>query len=70
MDIISGLADYASALWTRVKANPVLVSYLITAIVGVAARYGFDLDPELVAAVLGVTATGAALVARSKVTPV
>lgn len=69
MDILSGLSDYASDLWARVKRNPVAVSYLITAVVGVAARYGFDLDPELVAVVLGVTGTGAAVVARSKVTP-
>lgn len=64
------VTDFLARTWSRVKANPVLVSYLITAIIGVAARYGFDLDPELVAAVLGVTGTAAAVVARSKVTPV
>ena len=68
-DLLYSLARVADDVWARVKANPVLVSYLVTAVVGVAARWGFDLDPELVAAVLGVTATGAALVARSKVTP-
>lgn len=64
------VTDLLARTWERVKANPVLVSYLVTALVGVAAKYGFDLDPELVAAVLGVTGTAAAVVARSKVTPV
>lgn len=64
------IAAALDSLWARVKANPVVASYVVTAVVGVAARYGFDLDPELVAVILGVTATGAAITARSKVTPV
>lgn len=69
-DLLYKAAAIADKVWARIKANPVLTSYVVTAIVGVAARWGLDLDPEVVAAILGVTATGAAVVARSKVTPV
>lgn len=70
MKVLYWLAGVADKAWARVKANPVVASYVVTAVVGVAARYGLHLDPELVAVILGLTATGAAITARSKVTPV
>lgn len=69
-DLLYRAARVVDSIWARIKANPVLTSYVVTAVVGVAAKYGLDLDAEVVAAILGLTATGAAVVARSKVTPV
>lgn len=64
------LARYADQLWARVKNNPVIVAWLIGVIVAAAAHFGFDLPPEVVAAVLGVTTGAGAVAARSRVTPV
>ena len=59
------LAGLADAFWARAKNEPVIVAWLVTSIVAVAASVNFDLPPEVVAAVLGV----GAVYARSKVTP-
>ena len=59
------LAGLADAFWARAKNEPVIVAWVVTTVVAVAAAANFDLPPEVVAAILGV----GAVYARSQVTP-
>ncbi len=59
-----------SDLLDRVKNEPVVTAALVTAIVGVAAYFGFDVKPDVVALILLGLGFVSAGVARSRVTPV
>lgn len=53
----------------RIKAEPVLVSSLVFAVLGLLLAFGVDLSEKQVAAIMGVVGAVLAIVTRSKVTP-
>lgn len=57
-------------LFDLVRGEPVVTAALVTAAVGAAAYFGFNLDANLVAAILAFAGFASAGVARSRVSPV
>lgn len=53
----------------KIRTEPVLVTALVQAVIGLIVAFGVGLTGEQTAAILAVTAAALALVARSKVTP-
>lgn len=53
----------------KIRSEPVLVTGLVQAVIGLIVAFGVGLTGEQTAAILAVTAAVLALVARSKVTP-
>lgn len=57
-------------MWDRIKAEPVLVSALVQASLGLAVAFGLGLTDKQVAAILAFSAAALALFVRRRVTPV
>jgi hypothetical protein len=58
-----------TALFERVRNEPVLVTGFVQAVLGLLLAFGLDLTNEQVGAVLALTAAVLAFVARKRVTP-
>lgn len=54
----------------RIRNEPVLVTALMQAALGLLLAFGLDLSNEQVGSIMAVTAAGLAFVARSRVSPV
>lgn len=58
-----------AALIERVRSEPILVTALLTAILGLLAAFGLELTDAQVAAILALWGAVAAFIVRRKVTP-
>lgn len=54
----------------RIRREPVLVTALTQAVLGLLLAFGLDLTNDQVGSIMALTAAGLAFVARRKVTPV
>jgi hypothetical protein len=59
-----------SALWARIKDEPVLVSTFIGAVVSLLVAFGAPISPDQKTAVITAVIAGLAFFARGRVTPV
>lgn len=59
-----------SALWERIKAQPILVTTLVQTILILVVSFGLKVSPEQTAAIIAVTGALLAIVAASGSTPV
>ena len=56
-------------MWDRIVKEPVLVTALVTAAIGLIVAFGVDVPDEAKAAIITFVGAVLALVARQKVTP-
>lgn len=56
-------------MWDRIKAEPVMVSALVAALIALVTAFGLDLTVDQVAGIMGVILPVMALFVRGQVTP-